>query len=118
MTNRIVSCANCGESLDPTNMPHLCPKCGSESKNVSITAHDVLKVTLCEKVKVTTIREFYEKNHKALAVVITISIISPFVGLFILGPLGVIAGLVLGLISFLLGPSAVTKVREIKEKST
>lgn len=61
-----------------------------------------------------TTREFYQKNKPVLAFTIAITIASAFVGLFFAGLPGVIVGLVLGAISSLLGPRAVTKVREIK----
>ena len=61
------------------------------------------------------IHEYYERNPIFLPIVIFITIGSPFLGLILAGWLGVTAGLAIGLITFLLGLRAVTKVREIRE---
>ena len=63
---------------------------------------------------VETRREFYEKNPKVKWAVIGIAIVSPFLGLVISGLPGVLVGLLLALISYLIGPLAATKVREIQ----
>jgi hypothetical protein len=47
--------------------------------------------------------------------VIAITIISPFLGLIVIGPVGVVVGLALGGVSYWLGPKAATKIIE-KEK--
>ncbi len=115
---RTVKCADCGTVLNLENPPRTCPKCGSEAQVVELRATDPLPVSMREKVSLTTIREFYEKNHAVLWAVIAITIISPFLGLVLIGWVGVIVGLILGVASFLLSPFAVTKVREIKERTT
>ena len=118
MVTRTVKCADCGAVLDSENTPKKCPKCGSEAQLVDLLARDSLLVCLHEKVTIITIREFYEKNRSVLWGVIGVTVVSPFLGLVVIGWVGVIAGLVLGAISFFLSPFAVTKVREIKERST
>lgn len=63
-----------------------------------------------------TRREYYQKNPKILAVVILITLISPFIGFFLTGPLGIIIGLMIGLLTYLIGPRASTKIIEIHHK--
>jgi hypothetical protein len=60
-----------------------------------------------------TRREYYQKHKWATVVVIAITVISPFIGLALVGPLGIIAGLVLGCIAYYLGPKAATKIIEV-----
>ncbi len=63
---------------------------------------------------IETRREFYEKNPKIKFVVLTIAVLSPFLGLLVSGVVGLTIGLLLSLISYLLSPRAVTKIREIQ----
>jgi hypothetical protein len=49
-----------------------------------------------------------------LGAVIAITILSPFLGFVLVGPLGVVVGLALGGLAYYLGPKAITKVIEIK----
>jgi uncharacterized oligopeptide transporter (OPT) family protein len=105
-------CKHCGNPLPPDH-DGPCPKCGKKGKVISISVHDFVHVQSVATATLTTIREFYEKNPKPMAVVILITICSSLVGLFIAGILGVLAGLCLGALSFVLGPKAVIKVREI-----
>jgi hypothetical protein len=60
-------------------------------------------------------REYYDKHPVPLTLVIAITLGSPFLGLVLAGWAGVIIGLVVSVISLLLGFFAVTKVREIRE---
>ena len=64
-----------------------------------------------------TRREFFEQNPKIKWLIIAITIGSPFVGLVFVGVLGLVIGFVLGFLSYLLRPYAVTKVREIERGS-
>ena len=59
-------------------------------------------------------REFLEKRPGVLAVVIAITIVSPFLGLVLAGWVGVAVGLVLSGIAYFIGPSALTKIIEIE----
>lgn len=58
---------------------------------------------------------YYEKHKVLLPVVVGITLGSPFLGLVLAGWSGVVVGLAIGLLAFLLGLRAVTKVREIRE---
>jgi hypothetical protein len=72
---------------------------------------DTIKVT--DSVRWQTRREYYQKNPKVLAVVIGITVVSPFLGFVFAGWLGVVVGLVLGGIAYWIGPRASTKIIEI-----
>ncbi len=85
--------------------------CGKEGKNISVSFED--KVSLSDSFE--TRREFYEKNPKTLIAVKLITIISPFIGLFLVGLLGVVAGLLLGVMAYFLSPKAIKKVIEIRQ---
>ena len=116
--NRSVKCAECSTVLDPENTSRACPNCGSEARIVNLHVRDSLSVSIAEKVMLATTREFYKKNRPVFLTVIGITVVSPFLGLVLFGWVGVVVGLVLGALSFFLSPLAVTKVREIKERTT
>jgi hypothetical protein len=61
------------------------------------------------------IHEHYERRKLLLPAVLAITILSPFIGLFLAGWSGVAVGIANGLATFFLGLRAVTKVREIRE---
>lgn len=87
-----------------------CPHCGEVGQNVHVVLSNSVVVT--DSLSGEKRREYYQKNKKVLLVVIAITVISPFLGLVILGPLGVIVGLALGGVSYYLGPMAATKIIE------
>jgi hypothetical protein len=58
--------------------------------------------------------EYYEKHRGWAAASIALTIVSSAIGVLPLGVWGVAIGLILGVVSFYVGPKAVTKVREIR----
>jgi hypothetical protein len=100
-------CLGCGRELD---RPGPCPDCGGANRAIHLTARTELK--LGQSMTTTRLRQSLEKNKPLLAVVLVITVSSPFLGLFLAGAPGVLAGLVLGILSFALGLFAVTRVRE------
>jgi len=102
-------CANCRASL-PQNHVGPCPKCGKEGREISVVASESIKMS--DSIRRETRREYYQKNPKVLAIVIAITVLAPFLGLFLVGWAGVVAGLVLGGIAYLIGPRASTKIIE------
>jgi uncharacterized membrane protein YvbJ len=104
-------CRHCGEPLSGSYTGP-CPKCGKEGKAISVSITQSIAVS--ESIGWQTTKEFYEKNHKALAIVIIITVFSPFIGLFIVGVPGVVLGFLFGVVAYFLGPKAVIKVREIR----
>lgn len=112
-----VRCADCGlEIPNGDRAPREpCDNCGSTKRNISASIRE--PVQLSDNFGWETRKEFYEKNSKILAIVILISIGSPLLGLFVAGVPGVLAGLAFSGVSYLLGPHAVTKVREIERGS-
>jgi hypothetical protein len=95
----------------PKNHTGPCPKCGKVGREISVVLIDTIKVT--DSVRWQTRREYYQKNPKVLAVVIGITVVSPFLGFVFAGWLGVVVGLVLGGIAYWIGPRASTKIIEI-----
>jgi len=87
-----------------------CPKCGKEGREISVVASESIEVS--DRIRWVTRREYYQKNPKVLAIVIAITGLAPFLGLFLVGWAGVVAGLVLGGIAYLISPWASTKIIE------
>jgi len=106
-----VTCKWCGVTLSPTHTGP-CPKCGKLGKKISLTLTETIGFK--DSLKWEKQREFFEQNPKIKWLIVAITIGSPFVGLVMAGLLGVVIGLVLGVLSYLLGPYAVVKVREIE----
>ena len=103
-------CDHCGRFLPETHTGP-CPNCGKSGKTITVTVQD--RIQISDTVHHTSIREYYEKNTLMLTIVVGITVFSSFLGLFLGGVPGVFAGLLLGAVSFFLGPRAETKVREI-----
>jgi len=104
-------CKWCGTPL-PLNYSGPCPKCGKEGRMVFLTLKE--SVTLKESLKWKVQKEFLEENPKIKWILIAITLVSPLIGLVLSGVIGVIIGIGLGILSLLLGPYAVIKVREIR----
>ena len=107
-----VRCSGCGQALA---LDHAgpCPNCGDTRKTHEVHITETLH--LSSSLGWQHIRERYEKHPVLLPVVITITLGAPFLGLVVAGWAGVAVGLFVGLLTFLLGLRAVTKVREIRE---
>lgn len=105
-------CFICAEPF-PDGFSKPCPKCGEVRKIHDVLIHETLTAT--DSVSWKHIHEYYEKSPVLLPLVILITVGSPFLGLFLAGWAGVVAGLAIGLITFYIGLRAVTKVREIRE---
>lgn len=107
-----VECAHCGTVL-PNEHTSPCPKCGQKGRRISVNISENIAVS--DRLTWETRREFYEKKPLALAVVIAITVGAPFLGLVLVGWLGVIIGLMLGVAAYWIGPFAIMKVREIEK---
>ena len=110
VTNRI-ECIHCGAVL-PDGHTSPCPECGKTGRKISIGI--VEEIETAGHITWEKRREFYEKKPLALAVVIAITFGAPFLGLVLIGWVGVIIGILLGGVAFWIGPSASIKVREIE----
>src|SRR5215217_1906399 len=109
-------CRACESPMDPYRVEP-CPACGRVgTKLVKHTLVAPLKVEA--ELKATHYwqrqREFFEKNKGWTFILTAITLLSPFLGLFLSGATGVVTGLVVGILSLLLGPKAVVKVRKIE----
>lgn len=111
----IVNCSYCSVVLP---LDHLgpCPSCGREGRYTSVELND--KIPLRDSITWETRHNYYQKNKGVQFAVIAIALISPFLGLALAGPIGVIAGIVLGGLSYFIGPMAVTKVIKITKSNT
>ena len=103
-------CAHCGAELSPS-LVGPCPSCGQEGKHINVSIQETINIT--SSLHWETRREYYQKHKGATVAVIAITVISPFIGLALVGPLGIIAGLALDCIAYYLGPKAATKIIEI-----
>ncbi len=111
VTTSKVECAHCGAVL-PNGQTSPCPECGEKGRNISVGVAE--EINIAGHVTWEKRREFYEKQPWALATVIAITLCAPFLGLVLVGWIGVLVGLVLGALSYWIGPLAITKVREIE----
>ena len=84
-------------------------------KKISLTITETLG--LKDSVNWERRREFFEENPKIKWLIRAITVGSPFLGLVFLGFVGLVLGLILRILSYWLGPYAVTKVREIERGS-
>ena len=106
-----VECIHCGAAL-PDGQTTPCPECGKKGRKISIVATE--EINIAEHIAWEKRREFYEKKPLALVAVIVITFGAPFLGLILIGWIGVLVGLLLGAVAYWIGPIAVTKVREIE----
>ncbi len=110
-TKMTATCKYCGTYLSLSHTGP-CPKCGKERKNIVVEINET--VVLRDSLNWKRQREFYEKNPKIKWLIIVITLCSSLFGLIFSVVIGIIIGLSLGLLSYWLGPFAVTKVREIE----
>lgn len=109
---KTVRCANAEcRALLSQNHSGPCPTCGKEGTETAIVASESIDVS--DGVRWQTRSEYYRKNPKVLAVVIAITVFGPLLGLFLAGWAGVVAGLLLGSVTYWIGPLASTKIIEI-----
>lgn len=106
-----IECINCGAAL-PDGHTSPCPECGQSGRKISLGIAE--EVGVADRIGWEKRREFYEKKPLALASVLAITFGAPFLGLVLVGWLGVVVGLALGGLAYWIGPSALTRVREIE----
>ena len=105
-------CQKCGASVDPTD--EKCP-----NGHVIADVGRAYVRTAIESIKITADaswekrREFLDENPLIKWLIYILSFGSPFLGYFLQREMGVFFGLFIGFISWLLGPYAIIKVREI-----
>jgi hypothetical protein len=110
MDNVKAACSACGAELSLTHQgPY--PACGKDGRTLEVRVHDTVGVK--DSLSLESRREFYKKNPVVILVVIAITLASSLLGLVLTGWPGIAIGLVLGSLSYYIGPFAVIKVREI-----
>lgn len=114
MSNSTVTakCQHCGSPLSPSHQGP-CSVCGKVGKEVFAQIKEP-PIRIRDSLEWKSTHEFYEKHHKWAALVIAITVVSSVLGMVPLGIWGVILGLLLGVISYYIGPKAETKVREVR----
>lgn len=108
-----VQCGSCNRVFPDTigGKRRECPECGSSKRKYALYVSE--KMQVCDSVEGRSIRVFYKRHPVALVVVAAISLVGPFLGFWVVGWVGVMAGVILGVFSLLLGPIATTKIKEI-----
>lgn len=108
-----VQCGNCNRVFPDAvgGKRRACPECGSSKRRYTLNIQEQLHIS--DSAEGRTIRVFYKRHPLALTVVVLISIASPLLGLWLVGWLGVVAGIILGAISLFLGPIATAKIKEV-----
>ena len=108
-----VTCGNCNRVFPDTagETRRACPDCGSTKRRYTLDVREQLRIV--DSVDGRSIRVFYKRNPAVLAVVVLIAMASPLLGLWLVGWPGVVAGVILGVVSLRLGPIATTKIKEI-----
>jgi hypothetical protein len=108
-TDDKITCSYCGTTLTNSHSDP-CPACGKVGKKYTI---DLSGGSVSSgSVDIITTKTFYQKTPVAHFFVILLIVISPFIGFFLIGFSGVIVGLILGAVSYFLGPQALTKIIE------
>lgn len=112
MDDSLVSakCASCSAPLQPTHTGP-CPRCGAVGKRIAGQVTE--RLTVSENLRWTNRREFFDKNPTAFYTALAMTFGAPLLGFVLSGVVGVAVGLGLAVIAWVLGPHAVTKVREI-----
>ena len=113
-TNTITyKCEWCGESLSPSHKGP-CPKCGKVVKGRKIIGvrNEIIKI----KESFNRIREFYKENPIIALLIFVIGFGSPFLGCILNDRVEFIVEEALALLTFLLTPYAVNRVRRRNDK--
>jgi hypothetical protein len=105
-------CRHCNTEL-PINYGGPCPECGGRGREINLEIKNSKHRTISLTASLIRVRESYERNPRALAIVILVGICSPILGLYVAGLSGVILGLLFSALSFSVGLRAITKVKEI-----
>lgn len=105
-----VICSNCGTKLpNHEQIQNSYPSCGHTERTFIKNVQETIHISD----KAVRIKEFYETNPRIHTLVIALTILGPVLGLYFQGIFGFAIGIYLGIAIYLLGPDAVTKVREI-----
>jgi hypothetical protein len=114
VTHDSVKCSGCGYVLS-TDHSGPCPHCGDTRKTHDLHIEETLHVT--GSLRWRRVREYYEKHLIVSAILIAITIGSPFLGLVLGGWDGVVVGLLIGVATLFISLRPIIKVREIHEGS-
>lgn len=109
-----VICADCKTELpNHEQVRNPCPKCGSTTRTFIENVHETIHIsTQVSRVRIRT-REFYKNNYRIHTIIIVLMILELVLGFLIKGITGLVISIFLSIATYILGPYAVTKVREI-----
>ena len=108
--NSKIRCSHCHAVL-PNEHTGACPHCGKTGRTVEIGL--AVAIETASRISWEKRRVYYQKRPGVLAIVIGITVLSPFLGLVLVGWVGVVVGLVIGGVAYWIGPWATTKIIEI-----
>lgn len=103
-------CKWCETPLSPAHTGP-CPNCGKTGKKSEVSVSEI--ITLRSSYSLETRGEFFEENPLIRWFLLILDFVFPLFGYFLGGYIGVIIGLFISIISELLSPYAIVKVREI-----
>jgi hypothetical protein len=106
-----IICRHCNAVL-PKNHKGPCPSCGKTGSKILISIKDTLYVSSSSSWEKR--REFVKTQPVTHIIIIIISLAAPFLGLIISGWIGVIIGILIAVLLYILGPKALMKIREIE----
>ncbi len=109
-TESTAYCKNCNIEL-PVSRSGPCPECGGESKLIKVNM--IAKIRFSANLSWEKRREYWERKPKLLLIMIVLSVLAPFVGMFVFGFPGVLIGLFISVLLYVISPRAIVKVKEI-----
>ena len=106
-------CSHCSTPLSDSNTGP-CPKCEKMGKTMNLLLNDNLSVN--DSLTWEKVKTYYKSSPLWLTIYVLLNLCSPFLGLYIVGKQGVLAGLFINAVGFWLGLKAITQIIE-REKS-
>ena len=106
-------CGHCGSVL-PFDHKGACPNCGESGKVINLKAFSTALSIKGTNVRLSLIKEYYEKHPRVLVLGILITLGISLVGFLLSGYLGLVVGCVLSLAYFLGGRPFRTHHKEIE----
>lgn len=104
----MLKCHKCGRFIAIKRSARPCPRCGGMDRDVFVED----SFTISETFQYAKTREFWETRKLPLGISVGLGLGSPFLGLVIAGAPGVVVGVVIGVISLVMGFIGATKVRD------
>jgi hypothetical protein len=107
-----ITCSDCGQPLEDSQPKTPCPKCGSTRRTHHADLH--LQVKASASIAWESAKWHWERHPLYLALTFILVVGAPFLGLWVSGWLGVVIGLLISIVCFVVGLKALTRVKEIE----